>query len=83
MKKDFHQLDLVSLLDLYNTEVDSLNQRLLSGEPWDALAEQRNTVTRLAAIIHKKEPHLNLLQMKMPGQEVGNEDVGTGKDLSA
>jgi len=83
MKKDFHQLDLVSLLDLYNTEVVSLNKRLLSGEPWEAIAEQRKTVTRLAALIHQKEPHLNLLQMKMPVQEVGNEDVGTGNDPRA
>ena len=83
MKKDFHQLDLVSLLDLYNTEVDSLNNRLLSGEAWESMAEQRKTITRLAAIIHKKEPHLNLLQMKMPGQEVGSENIGTGNELGA
>ena len=83
MKKDFHQLDLVSLLDLYNTEVDSLNNRLLSGEAWESMAEQRKTITRLAAIIHKKEPHLNLLQMKMPGQEVGSENIGSANDLGA
>jgi len=67
MEKDLHKLDLVSLLDLYNTEVESLNKRLLAGESWDALGDQRKKVTKLASLIHKKEPHLNLLQM--PGDE--------------
>jgi hypothetical protein len=84
MEKDPHKLDLVSLLDHYNTEVESLNSRLLAGESWDALANQRKIVTRLASLIHKKEPHLNLLQLNMPGEEkAGKQKPGTREEHGA
>jgi hypothetical protein len=77
MELDPTHLDLVSLLDLYNTEVESLNKRLLSGESWDALADQRKIVTKLASLIHKKEPHLDLLKLIIPGEsEVGSQPSG-------
>ena len=68
MIKEVNDMDLVSLLDLYNTEVENLNKQLLAGESWDALADQRKRVTWLATLIHNKEPHLNLLQLNIPGQ---------------
>jgi hypothetical protein len=68
MEKDLSHLDLVSLLDLYNTELESLNKRLLSGESWEAVSDQRKIVTKLASIIHKKEPHLDLLKLNVPGE---------------
>ena len=55
--------DLAALLDQYTRAIDTLRQKLLSGQSWQELIDHRRSVTELAAAIHKKEPGLNLLHL--------------------
>lgn len=54
MDRDFHQMDLDKLQAIYQNEVNYLKAELLKGSTWESLKEQKNKVTELAIIIHKK-----------------------------
>lgn len=45
--------DIESLLSQYNHEIDKLKEKLLNGESWDNLVENRNQITRLAIAVHR------------------------------
>ncbi len=42
-----------SLLNQYNHEIDKLKEKLLNGESWDNLVENRHDITRLAIAVHQ------------------------------
>ncbi len=46
---------LESLLAEYNHEIDRLKSRMLLGESWEALFEQRTRITTLAQAIHQQQ----------------------------
>ena len=45
--------DLISLITLYNQEIDILKSKLLNGVPWEELIHCRKNITELAVAIHK------------------------------
>ena len=45
--------DLISLINLYNQEIDILKSKLLNGVPWEELIHFRKNITELAIAIHK------------------------------
>ena len=53
MHTEFEGKDLEALLVLYNSEIKLLKEKLLNGEPWDNLRDQRRNITELAISIHK------------------------------
>jgi hypothetical protein len=53
MQPDIEGKSLQTLLNLYNKEIDLLKQKLLNGESWDSLRDQRRNITELAISIHK------------------------------
>ena len=55
MKNEFYDLDIDTLQTLYQQEVTRLKDELLSGASWDSLRDQKNRVTELAIVIHKKK----------------------------
>ena len=54
MDRDFYQMDLDKLQAIYQNEVNYLKTELLKGSTWESMKEQKNKVTELAIIIHKK-----------------------------
>ena len=54
MQLELKDKDLATLLALYNGEVDTLRAKLLNGEPWEELTQQRKRITELAIAIHKQ-----------------------------
>ena len=55
MESEFHGLDLDTLQALYKEEAKRLNTELLGGATWDSVKEQKQKVTELAIVIHKKK----------------------------
>jgi hypothetical protein len=53
MPPDIEGESLQALLNLYNKEIDFLKQKLLNGESWENLRDQRRNITELAISIHK------------------------------
>jgi len=53
MQPDITSKDLPALLTLYNQEIDILKDKLLNGESWENLRNQRRNITELAIAIHK------------------------------
>jgi hypothetical protein len=53
MQLNHNDKDLQVLLDLYNEAIDTLKSKLLCGERWENLENQRRHVTELAIAIHK------------------------------
>lgn len=45
--------DLLTLLSLYNQEIDKLKEKLLNGESWENLKPLRANITELAIAIQK------------------------------
>ena len=48
-------LDIDTLQKLYQKEVELLQSALIAGASWDSLKGQKNRVTELAIIIHRKK----------------------------
>lgn len=46
---------LEALMTQYNHEIDRLKSRMLLGESWEALYEQRSRITTLAQAIHQQQ----------------------------
>ena len=46
---------LENLMTQYNNEIDRLKSRMLLGESWEALLEQRSRITTLAQAIHQQQ----------------------------
>ena len=55
MNSEFHYLDIDALQALYQREVNRLKEELLAGASWESVKDQKNKVTELAIIIHKKK----------------------------
>ena len=55
MDSEFHGLDLNTLQKMYQEESKRLNTELLAGATWDSVKEQKQKVTELAIVIHKKK----------------------------
>lgn len=55
MDSEFYGLDLETLQALYKEEAKRLNTELLAGATWDSVKEQKQKVTELAIVIHKKK----------------------------
>jgi len=54
MSHKFSELDLDSLKIIYDEEVHSLKQRILNGESWEALQEQRDQLLQLSEAMYEK-----------------------------
>ena len=55
MDSEFYGLDLDTLQTLYQEEAKRLNTALLAGATWESVKEQKQKVTELAIVIHKKK----------------------------
>jgi hypothetical protein len=53
MQSDTTNKDLLTLLALYNHELETLKEKLLNGESWDNLRPTRRNITELAMTIHR------------------------------
>jgi hypothetical protein len=49
--------DYRTLLTLYNHEVSTLQEKLLSGEPWEHVKNERRNITELAIALHRSYGH--------------------------
>ena len=54
MEKTLCSLDLNILKEMYERESSKLKEALLHGADWEAVRDQRHTVTELAIAIHQK-----------------------------
>lgn len=59
MQNQTNSKDIQSLLNRYNQEIDVLKEKLLNGESWDNLVENRNTVTQLAIALQNEQKKTN------------------------
>jgi hypothetical protein len=57
MQHDIRGKDYETLLTLYNHEVSTLQEKLLSGEPWEDLKDERRNITELAMALHRSYGH--------------------------
>lgn len=55
MESAISGLTLEVLQSMYQAEANRLNEELLSGASWESVREQKQRVTDLAIIIHKKK----------------------------
>jgi len=55
MDSALYRLDLSALQTMYEKEARRLNDGLLAGASWESLREQKQIVTDLAIVIHKKK----------------------------
>lgn len=60
MSREFNQLDVDTLQDLYQIETNRLHAELIAGASWESLREQKARVTELAIILHKKKKNVQL-----------------------
>jgi hypothetical protein len=65
MEDDLTGKDYQSLLNLYNQEIDSLKDRLLNGESWENLKDQRRNITQLAIALTKSHGHVFPAKMNL------------------
>ena len=77
MDSAIYRLDLDVLESMYEEEARRLNDRLLAGASWESLREQKQIVTELAIVIHKKKnpQHFN------PAEFEQNDERGSGESL--
>ena len=61
MSYDLPDYDIDSLKALYGKENEILQARLLSGETWEDLKDQRQKVTEISIALHKKFTALHSL----------------------
>jgi len=54
MQIDIKGKDLQTLIALYSQEIDLLKEKLLNGESWENLRNQRRNITELAIAIHRE-----------------------------
>ena len=75
MNSEFHYLDIDALQALYQREVNRLKEQLLEGASRESVKDQKNKVTELAIIIHKKKYPLyfNPAEFDSPRNETNNE----------
>ncbi|MGE5521477.1 MAG: hypothetical protein ACM3VS_16245 [Candidatus Dadabacteria bacterium] len=52
--QDYATMDLSQLQDLYEVEMNALNQRLLNGENWGEVQDMKNNLIALAKLIKKR-----------------------------
>jgi len=55
MDSEYYELDLNALQAMYQEEAKRLSSELLAGATWDSVKEQKQKVTELAIVIHKKK----------------------------
>lgn len=79
MDSELYGLDLSVLQTMYQEEAKRLNEGLLAGASWESLREQKQIVTDLAIVIHKKKnpQHFN------PAEFHQNNDRNTGEPFSS
>ena len=58
MQTDATNQEMQELLELYNREIAVLKSRLLNGETWEDLLEQRKSITEIAIKLHKLHNHI-------------------------
>jgi hypothetical protein len=62
-----------TLLILYKQEVETLNARLLKGEPWEDLQAHRRNITTLSIALQKHGLYVNRINpAEFPQSESGN-----------
>lgn len=73
MSREYSELDIDTLNDLYQEETNKLNAELIAGASWESLREQKVKVTELAIILHKKkkESYLNPAEFISARQQEG------------
>jgi hypothetical protein len=52
-------MDLESLEHMYDQEVALFKEKLLSGEPWETLQEQRELLNHISVALYEKIQGLN------------------------
>ena len=79
MDSAIYRLDLDVLEMMYEEEARRLNDSLLAGASWESLREQKQIVTDLAIVIHKKKnpQHFN------PEEFYENNDRSSGEPFSS
>jgi hypothetical protein len=55
MIREFYELDVDTLQNLYQKETNRLHAELIAGASWESLKEQKAIVTELAIVLHKKK----------------------------
>lgn len=66
MQLDITNIDLQTLLVLYRQEMDTLKEKLLSGESWENLKPVRRNITELAITIRRSHGY-NVSDGMAPG----------------
>ncbi|HEU4469547.1 MAG TPA: hypothetical protein VFR58_00565 [Flavisolibacter sp.] len=61
MEQNWFNLDLETLVALYEKESSALNTKLLNGAQWHELKDQRKKVTSLAIVLHRKKQAAGLI----------------------
>ena len=76
MDSEMYRLDLEILQMMYQKEANRLNAELLSGASWESVREQKQRVTDLAIIIHKKKnpQHFNPAEFSSSRENDGAPD---------
>ena len=75
MDSEFYGLDLDALQVLYQEEAKRLNEELLAGATWDSMKEQKQKVTELAIVIHKKKYPLHFNPAEFTSTRNENNDA--------
>jgi hypothetical protein len=57
MQHDIREKEYQTLLTLYNHEVFTLQEKLLNGDSWEELKNERRNITELAMALHKTFGH--------------------------
>ena len=66
METDYTDYDLGSLKALYENEARKLRNKLLSGQSWEDVQEERRCMTNIASILYKR----SALWSGLPGDYV-------------
>ena len=74
MDSEFHRLDLYTLQDMYQEEAARLNAELLGGATWESVKDQKQKVTELAIVIHKKKYPLYFNPAEFPSSRKQKDD---------
>ena len=74
MDSEFYGLDLHTLQVMYEEEARRLNAGLLAGATWDSMKEQKQKVTELAIVIHKKKYPLYFNPAEFPSSRNEKDD---------
>ncbi len=66
METDYSDYDLASLKALYEREARNLRNKLLNGNTWEDVQEERRRMTKIASVLYKR----SALWSGLPGDYV-------------